>query len=209
MRKTQCSPSPFWAGAWLLAGAFGLIAGACSSNSSTGTGGHAGAATSTGTGTGGLSPANGCFDYTSFDGMTPTVTFKADVLPIFRQSCGLSASCHQAESPPLPAEHFLGPSVSMPAPTAMQIQEILSGIVGVKSVDEPDMDVVAPGDPAHSFMMYKLDGDPSNLDGLTCSKLKCAANMTCLLSMPSGGPQLPADERDEIRRWIAQGAKND
>ncbi len=213
MRNMRCFRSSSWAGAWLLVGAFGIAAAACGPNNSSGTGGSGTGATGAGTGAttgaGGVTPADGCYDYTSFDGTSPTVQFKADVLPIFRQSCGLSASCHQAENPPLPAEHFLGPSVSMPAPTAMQIEEILSGIVGVKSVDEPDMDVVAPGDPAHSFMMYKLDGDPSNLDGLTCSKLKCAAGMTCLLSMPSGGPQLPTDERDRIRRWIAQGAKND
>jgi len=206
MRKPRCSPSFFWASAWLLAGAFGLTAAACSSSNSTGGGGSS---TGASTGMGGSSAPNGCFDYTGFDGMTPAVHFKADVLPIFRPSCGLSASCHQSENPPLPAEHYLGPSVSMPAPTAAQITEILNGIVGVKSQDEPTMDVVAAGDPAHSFMMYKLDGDPTDVNGLSCSNLKCAANMSCLLAMPSGGPQLPAAERDTIRRWIAQGAKND
>ncbi len=209
MRKPRSSPSFFWGCAWLLAGAFGLGAAACTSSNSTGSGGSGTAATGASSGGGGDSPANGCFDYTGFDGMTPTVTFKADVLPIFRTSCGLSASCHQSQTPPLPAEQYLGPSLSMPAPTAAQIASILSGIVGVKSVDEPDMDVVAPGDPAHSFMMYKLDGDPTNVNGLTCPNLKCAANMSCLLAMPSGGPQLPSTERDTIRRWIAQGAKND
>jgi hypothetical protein len=186
----------------LLTGAFGLVSAACSQSSGGGGGGN-------GSGSGGSPGGNGCFDYSGFDLTSPAVQFQADVLPIFRQSCGLSMSCHGSETPPLPAEHFLGPSIMDPAPTAMQIEEIIGGIVGQKSVDNPDMDIIATGDPAQSFMLYKLDGDPTNLNGLTCPTLTCAANMTCLLSMPSGGPSLPDTERNTIRRWVAQGAKND
>ncbi len=182
----------------LFVGAFGLLSAACASSS--GGGG----------GTGGDGPdSNGCFDYSGFNEKTPTVQFQKDVLPIFRKSCGLSMSCHGGEVPETPGQHFLGPSISDPNPDAMQITEILGGIVGAKSADEPEMDVVAPGDPAHSFLLFKLDGDPNNLNGLTCPTLKCASNMSCLLAMPSGGPSLPEGDRDAIRRWIAQGAKND
>jgi hypothetical protein len=195
----------------LLVGAFGLISAACGQSSGTG-GGSGGGKSSTGVG--GLVNGNGCFDYTGFDLTTPTVTFKADILPTFRQSCGLSTSCHGTappSPPPLPAQHYLGPSVSDPAPTAAEIQGILAGIVGVKSIDEPDMDVITPGHPETSFMLYKLDGDPNpcNPNPITCPKLECAKTMTCLLAMPSGGTPLPDETRDQIRRWIAQGAKDD
>jgi hypothetical protein len=188
----------------LLVGAFGLVSAACGQAS--GGGG--------GSGSGGSPGGDGCFDYTNFDGTTPTVHFQADVLPTFRLSCGLSTSCHGTEPPsppPTAAQHYLGPSISDPAPTAMQIEEILGGIVGKKSIDEPDMDVIAPGDPAHSFMLYKLDGDPnpSNMNPITCPKLECVASMSCLLAMPLSGASLPDAERDTIRRWVAQGAKND
>jgi hypothetical protein len=190
MRNEQLLRPPFRLA--LLVGAFGLIASACSSSSSGGD----------------------CYDYTTFDGTAPAVHFQADVLPIFRQSCGLSSSCHGSENPPAAGQHYLGPSLSDPAPTAAQIKEILDGM-NQKSADEPDMNVVTAGHPETSFLMYKLDGpnDPTSTDPsatiVDCVKLKCAASMTCLLPMPSGGPQLPAEERDTIRRWIAQGAKND
>ena len=184
-------------GALVVVGAFGLICSACSSGSSS------------------SSTDGDCGDYATFDGTSPTTTFKADVLPIFRQSCGISSSCHGVNPPTAPGQHFLGPANSNPAPSASDIAAIISGIVGQKSVDETEMDVVSAGSPQASFMMYKLDG-PNNPEStnpddtiVDCSTLKCAAAMTCLLPMPQGGPQLPATDRDTIRRWIAQGAKND
>ncbi len=35
-----------------------------------------------------------CFDYASFNSMSPAVSFRTDVLPTFQNSCGLSPSCH-------------------------------------------------------------------------------------------------------------------
>jgi hypothetical protein len=198
MRNQRCLLPVFAVS--LLFGAFGLVSAACSNSSGSG-----------GSGAGGA--VNDCFDYTSFNGMTPAAHFKADVLPIFRLSCGLSMACHGNPNPSVPGARFYGPSKSDPDPTAAEITMILSGIVGTSSVDEPDMDVIKAGDPAHSFMMYKLDAanDPMNPDpnSVNCSKLTCSSMMTCLVAMPSGGPQLPAAERDTIRRWIAQGAMND
>lgn len=157
---------------------------------------------------GGAEP--GCYDYESFDGKSTTVAFKADVLPILRRSCGLSSSCHSSESGP-PGQHFYGIATSAGEMTDAQIKTIFDQSVGAAATAEPEMKVVAAGDPEHSFLMYKLDGDPmAALDAqLTCATLKCVADKSCLSSMPQGGPQLPAEERDTIRRWIAQGAKND
>jgi hypothetical protein len=197
MRNEQLLRPPYHLA--LLVGAFGLMVSACGSSS-------AGSGSSDGD----------CGDYATFDGTSPTVQFKADVLPIFRQSCGISSSCHgSASPPPPPGQHYLGPAVADAAPDAADIMAIIDGIVGQKSVDEPEMNVVTAGSPQTSFMMYKLDG-PNNPEStnpddtiVDCSTLKCTASMTCLLPMPQGGPQLPAAERDTIRRWIAQGAKND
>lgn len=167
--------------------------------------------TGCGNGTGGTGSSGDCFDYTSFDGKTPAVTFKTDVLPIFRQSCGLSTSCHgDPNGGSLPGQHYYGPATKDPAPTAAQLQVIFDASVGKPSSGNPDMDVIKASDPAHSFMMYKLDGDPLAANGVTCETLTCSKGKDgCLLAMPSGGPQLPQATRDTIRRWIAQGAKND
>lgn len=199
-----------------ISGAFGCSGG----SKSAGTGGEGGGVVQSSGGgqsssasTGGA-PSSGsglgttvgdCFQYTGWDGMTPAVTFKADVLPIFRASCSTVMTCHGSEIPPIPNQHFYGTPTSAGAMSAAQIQEIFAGAVGVSSVDDPDMDVVKVGDPEHSFMMYKLDANP-NVD---CSRLTCNASASCLPGMPYLLPPLSLETRDTIRRWIAQGAKND
>jgi hypothetical protein len=193
----------------ILLGAFGLGSAACGSSSS--------------------GSANDCYDYTTFTGSTPAVSFKTDVLPIFQASCALSTSCHGCDPTMTPGcttggiSPFLGTPMADGTPTAMQIAAIISATVGKAStaqastvdpstmVGNPDMMIVAAGSPQTSFMMYKLDGDPNAADPtqeVTCATLTCTAGKTCGLAMPSGGPQLAQASRDTIRRWIAQGAMN-
>jgi hypothetical protein len=74
--------------------------------------------------------------------------------------------------------------------------------VNKPSVKLPSMLEVKPGDPKNSFLMRKLDGDHCVLDA------QCQGS-TCGDSMPNKEEQLSVDERDRVRRWIAQGAKND
>lgn len=157
---------------------------------------------------GSKSTPGGCYDYTGFDGTTPTVTFAADVLPIFQSSCGLSTSCHGSNPPGNPSAPFLGPALPATA-SPSDITAIITGIVGVTSADNPPMDIVTKGSPENSFMMYKLDTDPANAAGVTCSMLSCVAAATCLTGMPLDATQLSEADRDTIRRWIAQGASGD
>lgn len=191
----------------LALGVGGALAG-CGGGSSSSTGGEGGGggSSSTATGTGGdCNPsADGCYDYSCFKGDAPVVSFKTDVLPILRTSCGLSNSCHGQESGP-GGQHYLGPKNSDPAPTADQLAKIFDQSVGKTPVVNAGMNIITPGDPEHSFFMYKLDG-------IECSKLKCAESTpnSCGGLMPLGRTT-PMDgaQRDIIRRWIAQGAKND
>jgi hypothetical protein len=150
-----------------------------------------------------------CFDYSSFNAGA-TVSFKTQVLPIFRTSCGLSTVCHGSRTPALPGQHFYGPPLSEgPTVSDADIMLIRTGAVGANSVDEPDMQIINPTKPAESFMMYKLDGDPTTMPtGVTCSMLKCVATQTCGTGMPQSGQQLPPADRNTIRSWIAQGAPN-
>jgi hypothetical protein len=171
-----------------------------------------------------------CYDYSTFNGTSPKVSFKTDVLPIFQQGCALSTACHGCDAAANPGctasvyTPFLGVPTTAGVPTAAQIAAIIASAVGKPAalqtsnldgttmVGNPDMSIVKAGDPANSFLMYKLDGAfpavPTN-DDVTCPKLTCAGTMTCGEAEPSGGPQLPAAQRDTIRRWIAQGALND
>lgn len=195
----------------LLAAALGLgAAGSAGCGPEGGTGGG-GAASSASGGTGGSGAGGGtggsaepCFDYTDYDGTAPAVHFAADVLPIFRTSCGLSTSCHGSEIPPAPEQHFLGPKNSAGEVTPAQVQAIFDQVVNQPSVVNPDMLIIKPGDPESSFLMFKLDG-------LECPTLTCLTTHSCGSNMPPSATHkiFPADKRDVVRRWIAQGAKND
>ena len=192
----------------LALGVGGALAGCGGSSSSTSGDGGGGGASSTVTGAGGGSDCradkDGCYNYSEscFKGDTPVVTFKQEVLPILRTSCGLSSSCHGNESGP-GGQHYLGPKLSDPDPTDAQIALIFEQSVGKTPVVNAGMNLITPGDPEHSFFMYKLDG-------VACPKLACADSKSCGGLMPLGSTSpMPADKRDTLRRWIAQGAKND
>ena len=69
-----------------------------------------------------------------------------------------------------------------------------AALVGVRSVEKPSLRRVAPGDPANSYFIHKLEGGP-NIVGER---------------MPRGtGPFLTPGQMLVIRRWIELGAAND
>jgi hypothetical protein len=101
----------------------------------------------------------------------PTVSFKDDVLPIFKLYC---VSCHQ----PPNGEGFKASGF------------VLTTYQGVmKGTKYGPM--IAAGNPEYSNLMWLLDWRASPQ-----------------LRMPHGKNQLPAGERDLIRSWIKQGAKD-
>ena len=98
---------------------------------------------------------------------------------------------------------------------------ILQNLVDVASPEDPQLSIVKAGDPADSYMMHKLDGDFCRL-AAACNATGQATFLECGIAMPYGLPSLCLDsqsdcvknqtlqqqhgERDQIRRWIAQGA---
>lgn len=137
-------------------------------------------------------PAPTCSDYeppAGFDPMTPAVSLSRDVMPLFKGSCAFT-SCHGLSSSNQGV--FLGSDAA----------KVHQGLVGVASQHLPSMPYVTAGDPRRSFLMRKLDGSQCALDA------ECVEG-TCGDSMPRREELLPLAERDTIRRWIAQGAKND
>lgn len=125
----------------------------------------------------------------SFDPNTPQVTFSRDVFPLFDTCSG--NDCHGT---PNNQNHvFVSPS---------DPRSTVSGLVNVPSKKLPSMVYVKPGDPNASFLMKKLDGSHCALD-------KQCVGGTCGDQMPNKETQMSVEERDKVRRWIAQGAKND
>jgi hypothetical protein len=78
---------------------------------------------------------------------------------------------------------------------------IYAAIVNKPSTELPTMSFVTPGDPSHSYLMRKIDGDVCTLNA-QCDGGKC------LDTMPQGQQLLPPTTRDVVRRWILQGAPN-
>ena len=111
----------------------------------------------------------------------PTVSFGAEVQPIFNARCALPA-CHTGAFPTQGLDLSAGRSYA--------------AIVGRSSTERPDLKLVDPRATATSYLAWKISGAP--------------AGQTILGSqMPlTGGPLSPA-EQATIRTWIAQGAVND
>ncbi|HEX4454495.1 MAG TPA: hypothetical protein VH143_26720 [Kofleriaceae bacterium] len=138
--------------------------------------------------------AGACMEYMvpqTEDLSTPTVSFANDVMPVLTSHC---AQCHGTQNSPS-GNLFLGKSSSDAA-------TVYTGIVGIASGELQTMNFVTVPDPAHSFLMLKLDGDQCMYNGM------CAGG-SCDEAMPQTGGQLDSDDRDKIRRWIYQGAMND
>jgi hypothetical protein len=145
-----------------------------------------------------------CLPYESdADLTTPTVSFQTDVLPTLQFSCGIAgATCHGAPSVAISQQRpFLGYFDG-----GTDASQIVNGMVGVTSNEDPSMAVVKADDPANSYLVHKIDGDQCTLAS------QCAASQTqytnCGLQMPYSSQPLDQPTRDTIRRWVAQGAKN-
>ncbi|MEZ4257846.1 MAG: hypothetical protein R3B36_02180 [Polyangiaceae bacterium] len=119
----------------------------------------------------------------------PATQLRRDVLPILNRSCAFS-SCHGSASGRNQGV-FLGND-------AARVRLEMSAV----TQHNKSATYVVPGDPSKSFLMHKIDGDQCTLDS-ACEKGSCGD------SMPLGNPLLPVSDRDVIRRWIAQGAKDD
>jgi hypothetical protein len=100
-------------------------------------------------------------------------------------------------------------------------EQVKAGLLA-SSKTLPKMKIVVPGEPQNSFLMHKIDGCHNSF-----SVPKCATGQVSTAEMPCCTPQANAktdgacgdpmpqtagdglcrDERDKIRRWIAQGAE--
>jgi len=137
--------------------------------------------------------SSSCDDYTppaGFDATTPAVSFSRDVMPIFGQSCAFS-TCHGST-----VGSANGVFLGKDAP------RVHAALVGVRGDELATMPFVTPGNPRESYLMRKMDGSQCALDA------QCTGG-SCQGSMPKSEALLEVATRDTVRRWIAQGAKND
>ena len=154
-----------------------------------------------------------CSEPVAIDETAPEVSFKSDVFPLMRIACN-GPTCHGA---PLPgngtfpgAGLYLGPHADSPPPDAATVDGVLANLKA-PSKTAPEMAIVAPGDEARSFLIAKIHGC-QNERGLSCtqqstSAVRCESN-PCGDIMPPVGEEvvITPEQRDLLRRWVAQGA---
>jgi hypothetical protein len=171
-------------------------------------------------GTGSGSSGSGGIEAGAYDGgdpaslMTPTTQFARDVLPILHGSCGFS-ECHGDSRLAAPLV-FLSATSGDTAPVATSGVLVYGDIIGKKSIEDPSMNYVTPGNPTDSYVMRKLDGALMDIASQCPSDNALYARYgssysfanACGGAMPEGLGALDATSRDTIRRWIAQGALN-
>jgi hypothetical protein len=147
---------------------------------------------------------------------TGTVSFSKDVIPAFQTGCTLSQSCHGQMNNVQEENLYLGENdPSMTGPT--NVGMVHMGIVGVKAIENPQMDLVAAGDIDNSFLWHKIVGDQNSTDALKagckmatmmCSP-QCTDTEPCGTQMPYNSPVLDNARMCIIKKWIQAGAKND
>jgi hypothetical protein len=133
---------------------------------------------------------------------SPTVSLKADIMPIFQFSCGIAGStCHGATSVSHQGRPFLGyPDGGTDAATVYQ------ALVGVASTEDPKMKLVTAGNLDESFLWQKVDNTMCKF-AADC-RAGGSAYPDCGQSMPYGNQALDVPTLTTIARWIAQGAPN-
>jgi hypothetical protein len=132
----------------------------------------------------------------------PTVSFTTDVVPIFQQSCAIAGgTCHGVPEVVQQQRPYLG---DFDGGTDAAV--VVKGLVGVASDEDPQMDLVTASSPETSYLMHKMDFDQCNY-AADCAK-GSTQYTNCGLGMPYSDSELPATDRDTVRRWIAQGASN-
>jgi hypothetical protein len=148
-------------------------------------------------------PGN-CMAYTSTADLSQPVSFRKDVMPIFHESCG---GCHKAPMNMTPHSLELGGGDAGVEPSAL-----LTKLVGSKAAEAPEMDLIAPGDPANSYLMHKMDNDQCTLSAQCNAGTLGSKIPNCGNAMPpvpaSMPPKLSSATRDIVRAWIHQGAQD-
>ena len=158
-----------------------------------------------------------CFDYTRWDGTSPSVALETDLLGdqaadgtgggFLRRACGFS-TCHGNLQKPA-AGLFLGPPLfSFTDPIQIipeEIAAVLANLIRRPSQIAPALNRVVPGDPQNSFLMIKVDGCFTPIAAQCENQLPgSVTDHRCGDVMPRGGQPLVPAERDTLRRWISQ-----
>ena len=111
------------------------------------------------------------------DPIDPTATFTRVQNEVFTPSCA-SLGCHD--------------TIGQQSQLVLTSGRAFASVVGVASVEMPNLQRITPNDPASSYLYRKISGT-----GITGDR------------MPQGGPPLSDEKIRLVRDWIRRGAPND
>jgi hypothetical protein len=135
------------------------------------------------------------------------VSFQADIVPIFQSSCTLSSVCHGQMNNSTEEGLYLGENEGATSASA-----VYAMLVGVRSMQDPSMNLVTPGDSSRSYLWHKVYGDQDTLANectqATTMCVDCTASTPCGDLMPYLGEPLPFADLCAIEGWIGRGAPN-
>ncbi|HTB77052.1 MAG TPA: hypothetical protein VK762_27595 [Polyangiaceae bacterium] len=186
-----------------------------SAASDAGVGSDANVASDTGGGSdaSALSEAGSGWDAGTYDGGacgSASVSFGTDIMPVFRNGCTLSSVCHGQVGNASEEDLYLGDNAGSTSPSV-----VYQGRVGVRSKEDPSMNLVTSGNLSSSYLWHKVYGDqnsnPAVASGCANAASQCG---DCTSSAPCGamepylGGSLPTADLCAIQNWIGQGARN-
>jgi hypothetical protein len=126
-----------------------------------------------------------------------TVSFKDDVVPVLRLNCS-TTGCHGAKD--------FNKGIHIPCCKDTDNATIYEELKKDSRLGAGKF--VVPGDAAKSFLMMKMDNTQNTIDARCTDPDAVLPPKNCGESMPQGDGLLPKADRDLIRKWIDQGAKN-
>jgi hypothetical protein len=141
-----------------------------------------------------------CFDYVQPAAFARNVSFAGDVMPLFQARCAKGMECHSKQAPTPDGGLVLGSPQGAPSQT--EIHGVYAAIVNIAAKRAPAMKLVAPGDPAGSFLLAKTEYSTVG----SCVSMCVATG--CGNRMPTGIGAQPLSElqRQILRGWIRDGA---
>jgi hypothetical protein len=163
--------------------------------------------------------SGGGFGCAADGGSTLPVSFTNDIIPLFQLSCTLSSVCHGQIGNPAEEDLYLGKNAG-----GTDASMVYAGIVGVHSREDPEMNLITPGDVAASFLWLKSNVDdlgnfvdlmssdlldecaPAAASSNACSN--CGSPTFCGAGMPYLSIPLESSQLCLLKAWIEQGAQN-
>jgi hypothetical protein len=165
------------------------------------------------------SGSTGCSSSTSSGdggGSDTGVSFAKDVMPVLQQNC-TSNGCHGIKFDSSVEILYLGAFADGSTVDPSTAMTVYAGLVGVKSLEDPSMNLVTANEPQSSYLIAKLNGTQDSLASdcakapSLCPSATCTSMTPCGTQMPYlNAPLMTSDPTGmaSITEWVTKGAKD-